>query len=169
MPKALLDVVVFTLDDVRYGIAAAHVVEVVRAVAVTPLPGLPPVVQGVIDYRGGLVPVFDTRARFGHAPREERLEDHFVLVRAGERTAALRADHADRIEAVDATRIEDPARQVAQVEHVAGVARLDDGLLLVHDPERFLAAAEQEALAAALSERARAEAGPYAHAGEATR
>lgn len=151
MSEAPLDVLVFTLDDVRYGIAARDVVEVVRAVAVTPVPGVPAVVLGVIDYRGALVPVFDTRMRFGHAPREERLEDQFVVVRAGARTAALRADHAERLVAIDAAAVEDPREQLASIEHIEGVTRLDDGLLLIHDPQRFLSAAEREALEAAMA------------------
>lgn len=151
MPGSLVDVVVFEIDGLRYGVAAAQVVEVVRAVAVTPLPGRPAIVRGVIDYRGTLVPVFDTRLRFEHPPREECLEDRFILVRAGARIAALRADHADRLERIDAADIEDPRRQLATVEQVTGVARLADGLLLIHDPERFLSAAETEALAVALA------------------
>lgn len=155
VPGSSIDVLVFAIDDVRYGVAAAQVVEVVRAVAVTPLPGTPVVIEGVIDYRGTLVPVFDTRQRFGHTPRAERLEDHFVIVRGGPRLAALRADHAERLAQVDPEAIEDPRRQLAGVAQVAGVVRAQDDLLLIHDPERFLGAAEAEALDAAL-ERARA-------------
>ncbi len=151
MAASALEVVVFEIDGLRYGVAATQVVEIVRAVAVTPLPGAPLVVRGVIDYRGTLVPVFDTRTRLGHPPREERLEDHFVLVRAGSLVAALCADHADALARVDADAIEDPRHPVPTVEQVAGVARLPDGLLLIHDPERFLSAAEAEALEAALA------------------
>ncbi len=167
VPASPIDVLVFAIDDVRYGVAAAHVVEVVRAVAVTPLPGTPAVVEGVIDYRGTLVPVFDTRLRFGHPPRVERVEDHFVIVQGGARLAALRADHAERLAQVDPASIEDPRRRVAAVAQVTGVVRAQDDLLLIHDPERFLGAAETETLDAAL-ERARA-AGEARAADEAAR
>lgn len=152
----MLDVLVFGIDEARYGVAAAHVVEVVRAVAVTPLPGSPAVVEGVIDFRGRLVPVFDLRRRFGHPPRGERLEDHFVIVRAAQRLAALRADRTEQLVQIDPAAIEDPRRHVATAaEQVTGVARLPDGLLLIQDPERFLSAAEREVLDAALAEAAR--------------
>ncbi len=151
MPESALDVLVFAIERVRYGIAVADVVEVVRAVAVTPLAGAPAVIEGIIDHRGHIVPVFDTRLRFGHAPRAERLEDRFVIVRAGERHAALRADEADALARMDRASIEDPAAQVPGVEQIAGVARLADGLLLIHDPERFLSAAERDTLERALA------------------
>jgi hypothetical protein len=47
----------------RFGVPAQVVVEIVRAVAVTPISGAPDVVQGLIDYRGTIVPVFDVARR----------------------------------------------------------------------------------------------------------
>ena len=51
-----MDVLVFHLNAQRYGLPVADVQEVVRAVAVAPLPKAPRIVEGVIDVRGRLVP-----------------------------------------------------------------------------------------------------------------
>src|SRR5678816_4221005 len=83
----------FTIDSTRYAVASADVTEIVRAVAVTPLPGAPRAVAGVIDVRGSLVPVFDLRHRFGLPARDVEPEHHFILVRTPTRTAALHVDH----------------------------------------------------------------------------
>lgn len=139
----------FTLDDVRFGVRAEDVVEIVRAVWVTPLPGAPDVVEGVIDVRGRLVPVLDLRRRFGLPPRKITTEDHMILVRAARRTRALRVDRATDITMVAPADIGPPAH--LEIAHLAGVARLEDGLLLLADLAGFLSEAEARSLDEALA------------------
>lgn len=139
----------FTLDEVRFGVRAEDVIEIVRAVWVTPLPGAPDVVEGVIDVRGQLVPVLDLRRRFGLPDKSIVPEDHMILVRAAGRTRALRADRATDIRAVAPADI-GPAGQL-EIAHLAGVARLTDGLLLLADLAGFLSEAEARSLDEALA------------------
>ena len=79
-----VELLVFEIGDGRFGIDLGTVQEVVRAVLISPLPGGPPVVEGVIDVRGRIVPVYDLRARFAANPRALRADDLFVLARAGD-------------------------------------------------------------------------------------
>jgi purine-binding chemotaxis protein CheW len=59
--------VVFALDDQRYALALTCVQRSIRVVAVTPLPGAPAIVMGVIDLGGVVIPVIDIRGR-GEGP-----------------------------------------------------------------------------------------------------
>ncbi|MEP6689548.1 MAG: chemotaxis protein CheW [Gemmatimonadaceae bacterium] len=139
-----MELLVFQLDGARYALALDAVREVVRAVAVTPLPGAPDVVHGVIDVRGSVVPVFDLRARLGTTPREIDPDDQFVLANAGARVVALQVDRVEWMAEVDVTAVSaDVARDTP---HIAGVARLADGLVLIHDLETFLSESEVVAL-----------------------
>jgi purine-binding chemotaxis protein CheW len=61
------DLVVFGLDDQRYALALACVQRSIRVVAITPLPGAPAIVLGVIDLGGVVIPVIDIRGR-GEGP-----------------------------------------------------------------------------------------------------
>jgi purine-binding chemotaxis protein CheW len=56
---ATLDLLVFELGAERYAIEVRHVLEVVRAGALTPIPGTSHFVLGVTNLRGGLVAVVD--------------------------------------------------------------------------------------------------------------
>jgi purine-binding chemotaxis protein CheW len=130
----------------------------VRAVAVTPLPGAPTVIEGIIDVRGTITPVFNLRRRFGFRNRPVEPADHFVLVRTAARSAALHVDRPDDLVDVDETSVSDPQRQpdvphIASVASIAGVATLSDGLVLIHDVETFLSAAEADGLDSALNAR----------------
>jgi purine-binding chemotaxis protein CheW len=132
----------------------AAVQEIVRAVAVSPLPDVPPFVEGVINARGTLVPVFDLRRRFGLPPRPPDLNHHFVLAFAGARLAALRVDRAVDLVQVEESSLSTPGELAAGGRHVASIARLPDGLLVIQDLEAFLSPSEGERLDAALAEAA---------------
>jgi purine-binding chemotaxis protein CheW len=150
--------VLFTLAGARYGVSADDVVEIVRAVAVTPLPGAPGVVEGLIDVRGMVVPVFDLRTRLGLASRAVDPADHFILVRTPTRLAALHVERVTDLAEVDERETTDSRAQVPSTGQIAGVVTLPDGMAFIHDVETFLSQAEAQDLASAIE----------AHAAQAT-
>ncbi len=146
MPNHFL---IFTIDELRFALPIEAVRETVRAVAITPLAGAPGVVEGVIDVHGTVTPVLDMRARFRLPPRPVRPSDRMVLARALGRLVALRVDDVLDVatvpdESLSAARDDDPSTR-----HLAGVAQLPDGLVLVGDLDAFLTQGEREALAVA--------------------
>jgi purine-binding chemotaxis protein CheW len=158
MRKTSVAVLLFDIGGRRYGLFSAAVDEIVRAVPPVPLPGAPAVVEGVIDVRGSLRPVFDVRGRLGLPAKPLEPSDHLILARAGARPVAIRADRAAELAEVAETDIADAKRIVAGAERIAGIARLSDGLVLIYDLAAFLSEAEAAALDCALREKK--EAGP---------
>jgi purine-binding chemotaxis protein CheW len=140
--------VVFALDDGMFAVTARDVREIVFAVRVAPLPGAPEVVEGLVNVRGTLAPVFDLRKRFGLPPRAVDPSDHLVLATAASRLVAFRADRVVDFARFAAADVE--AAIVDDVEHVAGVAKTPDGLVLIHDLTAFLSVSEADALDEAL-------------------
>ena len=145
-----LEVLMFELGDRRYGLLAADVRELVRAVAVVPLPGAPPVVEGVINVRGRVVPVLDVRARLRLPAKPVEPADHLVVARAGGRLVALRVDRATDLVRLAAADVEEARGLVPGLEYVGWVARLPDDVLLIHDLGTFLSGAESARLDDAL-------------------
>ena len=134
---AQVEVVVFTLDGREHALPVRDVVEVLRMVAVTPLPEAPGWVAGVINLRGRIVPVVDLRARLGMAPHEPDLSAPIIVVRAGEAVAGLVADRAVEVLALPSEAVEPPDRLTASAAAVRGVAREGDRIILVLDSERL--------------------------------
>src|SRR5471030_561625 len=116
----------FTIDDQRYGVSSDAVVEIVRAVAITPLPGAPAVVEGIIDVRGAIAAVFDLRARFGRPAQPLDPGQRFIVVRTASRLAALHVDHVLDLMDVDDRSASDLKQQVPGARHISGVAALPD-------------------------------------------
>jgi purine-binding chemotaxis protein CheW len=143
-----IEVLIFELGEHSVGIALADVIEVLRAVAIQPLPGAPAIVEGVINVRGAVVPVLDVRARFGEPACPLDASHHFMLVSAGRRVA-VRVDRCIGIARLHVVRSQDAALP-AGVSHVAGFALVPSGVLVIHDLHAFLSETETQSLEQAL-------------------
>jgi purine-binding chemotaxis protein CheW len=144
------EILVFSLAGQRYALWASEVRELLRAVAMTPLPRAPRIVEGVINLRGRIVPVLDIRSRFGLPGKPTEPSDHLIIAALGSRLVAIRADRA-----LDLVNVDLGAMTLEQVDrsgpYVVGVARLADGLAVIHDLETFLDGDESAALNDALA------------------
>ena len=70
--------VTFRLDDETYGINVMQIQEVLRYTEIAPVPGAPDYVLGIINLRGNVVTVIDTRKRFGLSQSD--ISDHTRIV-----------------------------------------------------------------------------------------
>ena len=146
-----MDVLLFELSGFRYALPTSDIRELARAVTIVPLPKAPPIVEGIINVHGRVVPVLDIRARFRLPSRPLSPTDHLIVARVGPRVVALRADRALDLARVDAKDVENAHNFAPGAEYISGVAKLDDGLVLIHDLRTFLQEAETAALDLALS------------------
>ena len=146
-----MHLLLFSLDSRQFALPLERVREVVHAVEITPLAGAPGVVEGVVDVRGTVVPVLDARARFRLPARPVRLADHLILAEGAGRLVALRVDRVLDTHEVPAESMTAANPNDASMAHLAGVATLEDGMVLVHDLDAFLTQAETDALAQAMS------------------
>lgn len=144
-----LAVLLIEVAGVRCGILAADVAELHPVVATVPLPGAPGVIDGAIDVRGSVVAVLDLRARLGLGRRPPLVTDHLVVCHVGQQTVALRVDRAVELTSLPPSCIE-AADRLDGARYLSGLAKLPDGLVLIHDLASFLSAEEAAALNAAL-------------------
>lgn len=151
---------VFTLDQQRYGLPLSCVERAVQVVELTPLPGAPDIVLGVINVAGTLVPVIDLRRRFGLPARDIALSDHIVIARADRRTVGLVVDAVIGLLSVGTEQVVRVAEILPAVDDIEGVATLNDGLLLIHDLAKCLSLDEAHTLDEAMKGAGHAERRP---------
>ncbi len=135
----------------RFGIPGDLVGELLRAVAIEPLPSCPQSVEGVVNLRGRLVPVLALRTWLGIPPKPLDPADHFVVVRAGEGQAVLRVDRAIELVPADSAEIAAPAA-LPGLECGCRVANLAGDIVLLPDLAGLLANVRAEAVGGAFQD-----------------
>ena len=144
-------ILVVNINDQRLGLWVSDVVEVVWAVASTPLRGSPPIVEGVISLRGALIPLLNARVRFDHPTRPVALSDRFVVIGVAGRLFALHVDHAEEVIEIEESEISSLEAFGPEPMGIAGVVTLSTGLVLIQDMESFLSETERLLLDEALA------------------
>ncbi len=145
--------VVFTLDEQRYALYLPVVERVVSAVEVTPLPQTPDIVFGIINMQGKVIPVVNIRRRFSLPEREIDLSDQFIIANTSRRTVALVVDTVSGVIESAEGKLIISENITPGMEYVDGVIKLEDGLILIHDLDRFLSLEEEKKLDNALKKK----------------
>lgn len=144
--------VLFRVAEQRYALPLEAVERIVRAVEVTPLPKAPAIVLGAIDVQGRVLPVLNLRRRLGLPECEISPAHYFVIARTLRREVVLVIDEALGAIELPPTGVVRAAKIVPGLAHVQGVVQLADGLVLIHDLEKFLSLDEEHVLDKALKE-----------------
>ncbi len=132
--------VTFRLDDEIYGINVMLVQEVLRITDIAPVPGAPSYVVGIINLRGNVVTVIDTRMRFGLPPREMDDATRIVIIEAEKQTVGIIVDSVSEVVDIYADEIE-TAPNVGNDEtsrYIEGVVSRGEELLILVDLNKLL-------------------------------
>jgi purine-binding chemotaxis protein CheW len=141
------ETLIFELAGRRFGVPAPDVQELVRIVTITPpVPGSGPI-EGVINLRGSVVPVFDLRARLGLPGRAPDASESLVIARRAGRLVAFRIDRALDLATLYTGDVESSGLLDAGDDPATGVAKLPGGLVVLLDLESLMAAIEEPARA----------------------
>jgi len=151
--KKLDFLIVFSLDEQRYALPLPAADRVVRMVAITPLPNAPDIILGVVNFQGRVIPVINMRRRFGLPEREIALTDQLIVAHTARRPVALVADAVLDVIACAAQSLIAAENILPGVEYVEGVVKLSDGLILIHDLDKFFSLEEESSLDQALEKR----------------
>lgn len=132
--------VTFRLADEVYGINVMLVQEVLRWTEIAPVPGAPDYVLGIINLRGNVVTVIDTRLRLGLPPREPDDSSRIVIIEAERQVVGILVDSVAEVMDLNSSEI-DSAPNVGNDEsskYIQGVASRDGDLLILIDLNKLL-------------------------------
>ena len=131
----VIQFVTFILKNEVYGINVMQVQEVLRVSEIAPVPGAPPYVLGIINLRGNVVTVIDTRGRFGLPPAEVDNSSRIIVIESEKQVVGILVDAVAEVVDLQEGEI-DVAPNVGNEEssrYIQGVATRENNLLiLVH-------------------------------------
>jgi purine-binding chemotaxis protein CheW len=180
MPSAasVRQFVTFTLMGEEYALQVDQVREIIQCERVTSIPSMPPVVRGMMNLRGAVVPVIDLPLKFGLQATLIGPATYIVVVDvawSGEtaRLGLLTTELGRVIDVApgDLKPVPDFGTRI-QSEYLRGVAQIDGRFVLFLNTERLLSPAELLRLTTIDGSRAAAHAaipeGPGGESGEAS-
>lgn len=140
--------VTFYLGDEKYGINVMQVQEVLRVTEIAPVPGAPMYVLGIINLRGNVVTVIDTRNRFGLMSKDTDDASRIVIIETESHIIGILVDSVAEVVEMRASEIE-TAPNVGNEEsskYIQGVTSRDNELLILVDLNKFLSDEEMSEL-----------------------
>ncbi|AEE22266.1 chemotaxis protein CheW [Paraglaciecola chathamensis] len=144
----VLQWVTYKLGEETYGINVMQVQEVLRHTEIAPVPGAPEYVLGIINLRGNVVTVIDTRSRFGLEPTDLTDNTRIVIIESDEQVVGILVDSVAEVVYLRSSEI-DSAPNVGTEESakfIQGVSNRDGELLILVDLNKLLSDEEWEEL-----------------------
>lgn len=140
--------VTFKLENEVYGVNVMQVQEVLRYTEIAPVPGAPDYVLGIINLRGNVVTVIDTRLKFGLMPAEITDNSRIIIIEAEKQVVGILVDSVAEVVYLKASEIDD-APSVGTEESarfIQGVCNRKDDLLILVDLNKLLSDNEWDEL-----------------------
>jgi purine-binding chemotaxis protein CheW len=136
----VVQLVTFVLKGEVYGINVMQVQEVLRVSEIAPVPGAPAYVLGIINLRGNVVTVIDTRARFGLPSTEVDDSSRIIVIESEKQVVGMLVDAVAEVVELREGEI-DVAPNVGNEEssrYIQGVATRESKLLILVDLNKLL-------------------------------
>lgn len=136
----VLQWVTFQLEEETYGINVMQVQEVLRYSEIAPVPGAPDYVLGIINLRGNVVTVIDTRLRFGLPQTEVTDSTRVVIIESEKQVIGILVDSVAEVVYLKKSEI-DTAPNVGTDESsrfIQGVSNREGELLILVDLDKML-------------------------------
>ncbi|NQZ22334.1 MAG: chemotaxis protein CheW [Colwellia sp.] len=144
----VLQWVTFKLNSETYGINVMQVQEVLRYSEIAPVPGAPLYVLGIINLRGNVVTVIDTRQRFGLESSDVTDNTRIVIIEAEKQVIGILVDSVAEVVYLKASDI-DEAPNVGNEDSarfIQGVSNREGELLILVDLNQLLSDDEWDEL-----------------------
>jgi purine-binding chemotaxis protein CheW len=132
--------VVFTLGSEEYALPIRQVHEIIRYTEPRSVSAESGWVRGVISLRGKIVPVYDLAARLGLETEQRAEGGKIVIVETATDMAGVVVDDVEEVLTVEDAQLDAvPAAGSASIE---AIAKIDDRLVILLDPEGIFAGAD---------------------------
>lgn len=128
---------IFVVDDLKLGLDAEYVVEILNHHTATYLPMMPDYIRGIFNMRGQIIPIMDIRLRLGKCPNEN--EDLLIVLDYNGTQLGILVDTVESMLDIPKASITPIPSQSTQ-RLVSGMCTLPDGsgTMLVLDCDQLI-------------------------------
>jgi purine-binding chemotaxis protein CheW len=136
--------VTFALDGVEFGLDIDRVQEITPRTDITPVPGAPSFVLGVINLRGAIIPVLDSRLRFHLEAQAPTAKTRIIIMNLGGQGTGLQVDAVSEVVRLEDLTIRETPPLVAGVrsDYLAGMVTVGNRLITLINLDKILDSSE---------------------------
>ena len=135
-----LDLATFYVRESAYGIDLLKIQEINKLLVLTPVPGAPSYVRGILNLRGQIVTVIDLGYKLGLPETRLNRKGRNIIVRSTGEHIGLLVEEISEVVRVNADEVEAPPANMngIQGDFFHGVIKTDDRLIGILDIEKVL-------------------------------
>ncbi|MGL6173921.1 MAG: chemotaxis protein CheW [Cellulosilyticaceae bacterium] len=140
--------VVFKLDNEEYGIDIMDVLEIIRYQQVRPVPQVPDYIEGVINLREEIYPIFNLRKRFSMEKEEIDDDTKIILTSLGDIKVGFIVDSVCEILSIENENIKKTPTMLMKYDnrYIKGISEQKDRIVILLNIDLIISDDEKEEL-----------------------
>ena len=139
-------IVIFKLGKEEYGIDIMKVVEIVHLQEIRKVPETPNYIEGIVNLRGDIYPIYNLRTRFNMQDDEADEDTKIIIIKGKETDVGFIVDNVSEILNISQNNIEDAPSIIAsrrEQEYINGVAKEEGRMIVLLDIDKLVSDSDQ--------------------------
>ncbi|NLK21881.1 MAG: purine-binding chemotaxis protein CheW [Epulopiscium sp.] len=148
--------VIFKLGGEEYGLDIMKVYGIEKYHQVTKIPNTPEYIEGIINLRGEVHPIYNLRKKFKMPEKPIDDETKMIIVNSNEMMIGFIVDAVIEIRHIEEENIKPAPRLISGIDrrYITGVAKIDDRMVILLDVDLILEEEEKKEMSQVLEENA---------------
>ncbi len=140
MENELSQWITFELANEIYAVSVLQVQEILRQTEVSPVPGSPKYVLGIINLRGKVITLVDARIKFELPAKELDTNTRIIIIDHNNKNIGLQVDAVREVITLKNSEIEAAPKIGGETksQYIKGVCNVKENLLILLDLDKFL-------------------------------
>ena len=140
--------VIFKVEDEDFGVEITNVREIIKPQQILKVPNTPKYIEGIINLRGKVHPVFNLRKKFHFEQKEFDERTKIVIVSVSNISVGFIVDDVSEILRVEEQNMEEPPAVItgAHRKFIKKVGKVGDRMVIILDLDLMLSEQEEKEL-----------------------
>jgi len=136
-----LEMIEFEINERKFGINVLKVKEIIQPLPITPIPHAHPIILGIIQLRGEVLPVIsmEQALKMESTNNVEQAEEKFIVAEFNKQKVVFHVHRVSQIHRIDYDHIEKASDSIAlDYSHITGVIKREEYMILLIDFEKII-------------------------------
>lgn len=147
--------VIFKLDGEEYGLDIMKVYGIEKYQQVTKIPNTPEYIEGIINLRGEVHPIYNLRKKFKMAEKQIDDETKMIIVNSNDMMVGFVVDAVTEIRYIEEEDIKPAPKLISGIDrkYIVGVGKVEERMIILLDVDLILEEEEKKEIGQVLEEK----------------